>query len=610
VLTAVSAVVGALAVAGSGSGTIAAARTWHVALGGDDGATGSSSDPLATIEQAVRRAENGDTIRIGPGNFHESVQVYGESLTIIGAGMGRTVLDGARPVMGFTEDTDGRYSAPWSTEFDRAVAPYSHDSRPAGGWPEQFFLDGAQLTQVASRAAVVTGTFFHDLTQARVVIADDPSGRTVEGSELNWGVYLNRADGTSLSDLSVRRYATQQRNMAAVRAYANDLMLTRVEVDDNARIGLSAIGDRISFDEIIATDNGHLGIHSHRSHDLAIHRSVVHRNNREFFDPWHSAGGMKLTEVDRVEIRGNDVRDNDGPGIWTDLDVRNAVIAGNLVTGSYRSGIEIELSNGVIVVDNVVAHNGEQGVWVLESSNVDVWHNHLSDHERAVWVLDGPRADLVDVRVGNNVLAGPSSEGMLASVDDWTSQRSAADMRVSFDGNRYWSSTGDGLLRWANWPSPLAITHDLATVRSGHGQESNGEVSRALTNPYDDASISNAPVPAHVAAARSSDPVAPEPTVPTSTTPPSTTPPSTGQPHRSPAARAPGIGVVVEPESAAAVRRGGASPSRGHRSDAEVSGLVDAGGGIPADDARGVAVGEEGWDAFAAEIERLLDGGA
>ena len=108
-----SVALGALAIVGAGSGTVAASRTWYVAVDGDDGASGTSGDPFATIEHAVRRAESGDTIRIGAGRFHESVQVYEETLTLIGAGVGQTVLDGATIVTGFRNDTDGRFSAPW-----------------------------------------------------------------------------------------------------------------------------------------------------------------------------------------------------------------------------------------------------------------------------------------------------------------------------------------------------------------------------------------------------------------------------------------------------------------------------------------------------------------
>ena len=48
----------------------------------------------ATIRQAVAAAQDGDTIRIGPGVYEELVSVNGLGLTIVGAGMGRTTIIG------------------------------------------------------------------------------------------------------------------------------------------------------------------------------------------------------------------------------------------------------------------------------------------------------------------------------------------------------------------------------------------------------------------------------------------------------------------------------------------------------------------------------------
>ncbi|MEM1334615.1 MAG: right-handed parallel beta-helix repeat-containing protein, partial [Actinomycetota bacterium] len=505
------------------------------------------------VEQAVRAAQSGDTIQLGPGVYHESVQVFGEALTIVGAGAGRTILDGARVVSGFEQEFDGRFSADWSSDFDRAQPPYTSPDRPEGGWPEQFFLDGVQLTEVPSRDDVTSGTFYHSVSSGQVVLGDDPRGRLVEGSTLPWGLYLNQADGSSVSGLTVQRYATPQRNMAAVRAYADDLTVSDVEVRDNARIGLSFIGDRIDVERVSAVANGHLGIHGHQSNDVRVLDSIIHDNNREYFDAWHSAGGLKVTESERLEIRGNDVRRNDGPGIWTDLDVIDAVIADNVVVDSMRSGIEVELSWDVVVVDNIVARSGEQGVWVLESSRVDVFNNHLSANERAVWVLDGPRADLRDVRIGNNVLAGPARAGVLLAVDDWTEQRNAADMRVTLDGNRYWAPGSTALVRWSNWPASLTYASDLGALRS-IGQEASGVVSNAASNPFAIADVENTPVPTRVESQRSGTVVVAAPTIESA-------------PAGAPTPRVPGRTIDDAGWTAPAVLGGAAAPTAERRGE-------------------------------------------
>ena len=220
----------------------------HVDPSGDDSSTGAPAEPVATIEHAVRLADDGDTVVIHPGHYHESVQVYDKQVDLIaapGVAPGSVVLDGAVPIESFVADDDGRWWASWSTDFERSGAPFTTDERPEAGWPEQFFIDGAALVQVASLDDLTSGGFFYDSHSERVWFADDPSRSLIEGSDLAWGLYLNLADGSTVSGLTVERYATQTRNMAAVRAYADDLTLSDLIVRDNARIGLSVVGDQI-----------------------------------------------------------------------------------------------------------------------------------------------------------------------------------------------------------------------------------------------------------------------------------------------------------------------------------------------------------------------------
>ncbi|MFN3257626.1 MAG: right-handed parallel beta-helix repeat-containing protein [Ilumatobacter sp.] len=470
-----------LVVAESTSEVATASRIWHVSPDGSDQATGQAGDPLATIGRAVQLAHSGDTVSIGAGRYHESVQVYRKALHLRGApaaGAGGAdeadgvVLDGAIPVSGWAA-SEGAWFASWSTDFERVEAPFTTPERPEAAWPEMFFLDGVALREVAARSEVGPGTFHHDRVADRVWLGDDPTGRLVEGSALNWGLYLNEAHGSSVEHLTVRRYATQNRNMAAVRAYADDLSVANVTVESNARIGLSVMGARVAVSDVTAHRNGHLGIHGHRGTALAFERVVVTQNNAEGFDPKHSAGGMKITDTDGLTVTRAVVTDNAGPGIWTDLDVIGAVVRSSVASRNGRSGIEIELSTDVVVIDNVAEDNGEAGVWVLESSDVEVWHNSLFGNVRDVYVLDGDRADLTDVAVINNLLGGgrPGAPALL-NVDDWTEQRSAEQMRVKVDANRYWMSPTSAtplVSRWARWPYSLALSPDVETHRSVTG---------------------------------------------------------------------------------------------------------------------------------------------
>ena len=69
-------------------------RTWYVATWGNDSNDCRSwKTACRTINEARYRSNTGDVIRIGPGTFKESVNIF-SSVTLIGSGPNRTVVDG------------------------------------------------------------------------------------------------------------------------------------------------------------------------------------------------------------------------------------------------------------------------------------------------------------------------------------------------------------------------------------------------------------------------------------------------------------------------------------------------------------------------------------
>jgi parallel beta-helix repeat protein len=67
---------------------------WYVKEGGNNSNSGESwEDALATISEAIIRAENGDIIYVGNGTYYENV-IIEEQLTIEGNGSGVSIIDG------------------------------------------------------------------------------------------------------------------------------------------------------------------------------------------------------------------------------------------------------------------------------------------------------------------------------------------------------------------------------------------------------------------------------------------------------------------------------------------------------------------------------------
>ena len=470
-----------------GAGSAVAADIVHVSPAGSDSASGNATAPVRTVRRAIQIASAGDTVQIAAGTYHEQVQVYAKEVHLAAAPGADVTFDGAREVSGWTA-VDGGWAAAWNTDFARAGAPHTTSERPEAGWPEQFFIDGSPLVEVASPASVVSGTFFHDRSAGQVLIGTDPTGRLIEGSDLNWAIYLNHADGSSVTGITARRYATPFTNMAAIRAYADNLRLSDLTVEQNAFMGVSAMGNDIRLDDVVTRNNGHLGAHAHRATGLTVTNSVIEENNVEQFDPFHAAGGIKITDSSHIDIRQSEVSRNGGPGIWTDLDTTDISLTGNTVQENQRSGIELELSARAIVADNVVTFNGEAGIWVLETSDVQIWHNALFENHRDIWAEDGPRDDVENVDIVNNTMGGIGSGApAIVNVDDWTSDRSAEEMRITLAGNRYWmpdATTTAHLSRWADWPYGVKLSSGIDQHRATTGGDSAAAVSHAGSNPY------------------------------------------------------------------------------------------------------------------------------
>ena len=60
------------------------ARVWHVAPHGDDEWDGSESHPLRTLAAGLKRAGDGDTVRLAPGEYRGKVRTQAPGVTVAG----------------------------------------------------------------------------------------------------------------------------------------------------------------------------------------------------------------------------------------------------------------------------------------------------------------------------------------------------------------------------------------------------------------------------------------------------------------------------------------------------------------------------------------------
>jgi nitrous oxidase accessory protein NosD len=475
-----------------------------IALVGPTAAVASAGSPApsadepapGTLQALVDTATPGTVVVIPPGVYREEVTVD-KPLTLRGDGAeirGSDVWPDWRP-----------FGSRWRSE--RGVPSFSGGGicrEPRCAWPEQVFIDGLPLRQVAADPAA--GQFSIDADR-RVLLADDPTGRRVEVTVRERWLTVEAADVT-VEGLTMRHAANPPQH-GALQALpgADRLSVRRVRLSD-------AHGALISFQgvtgaSLVSSDlarGGQLGVHAggEGTTDLTIEGNRIAANNTEGFDPAWEAGGLKAALATNLRVIDNEVVDNDGPGIWCDIGCRDFTASGNRVDSNAGAGIMFEISDRATVEGNVVWENGwghptwgwGAGILISSSSGATVRDNLLAWNADGISVIsqsrNRPGGDrVVDTTVvDNTVISGAAGGYLLAWLQDWPGTMYAADSRNVGSGNRFWPESTEPTscrFEWSGCIDRLAAFAETA----------GGSRSTYLSDEAAKVALAGAGVPAH-----------------------------------------------------------------------------------------------------------------
>ena len=205
----------------------------HVSVSsGSDSGDGSATSPYKTISTALTKASDGDTIELAEGVYQEGELMVTKSVTITAASGAKPVISGAKSPDTWKDAGNGT----WATANDMVrfcdVCTTNADPSVEGmaAHPEQVFVDGQPLTQVATRAEVTASTFFVDdpdpvtlkdpknnragynvkpHTGTSYVIGVNPAEHKVEVVQHSRALTVT-TDKVSLKNLTVEKYAPVQ----------------------------------------------------------------------------------------------------------------------------------------------------------------------------------------------------------------------------------------------------------------------------------------------------------------------------------------------------------------------------------------------------------------
>jgi parallel beta-helix repeat protein len=275
--------------------------------------------------------------------------------------------------------------------------------------------------------------------------------------------------------LVIKNYATlKQEQVGAIHAQVDTRpFLGRaarwsvqwVDVSGSYSTGI-IIGSQMTVRESYIHHNGQLGIGGTGSGSVIDGNEIAY-NNIDGFDVSHEAGGAKLALLEDLTVIRNDIHHNAGPGIWTDIDVRNVTIAENRIAYNQNEGILHEISHDAVIRDNTIVGNGVDhtrdwlwgaGITLSTSDHVVVRDNVITGNGNGITAVQQARGRdaagseylLDDIEIYGNTV---TDSGITGIAQD-TSDPAVFLRRLRFDENNYRGGAfacDDNDVEWEGW---------------------------------------------------------------------------------------------------------------------------------------------------------------
>ncbi len=349
-------------------------------------------------------------------------------------------------------------------------------------WPEQVFVDGQPLDRVAADPSA--DQFAVDAGR-NVVLGADPTGHTVEVSVRDrW--LITKADHVTIAGFTFRHAANAAQSGAISNNSASNWTLEDSQLSDTSA-GIVSVGGG-SNNRVLNNDiarGGQWGVAGYQSEQALIQGNRIHDNNLHLFDPEWEAGGVKMVAHHGLTVDGNDIYDNNGPGLWCDILCRNVTFSDNRIHDNASYGILFEISDGGQIVDNTVWHNGltvpVAAIYLSTSSNTEVAGNVLAWNPIGILVgLDSRSPAPSPAGVGNQVEDNTVIMGRTGQTALQWSQSLGTDLfsptaNNRGNGNAFWYPEPENDTTRFDWDGSQARLADFQSTAGGQN-------SRYLTN--------------------------------------------------------------------------------------------------------------------------------
>lgn len=323
---------------------------------------------------------------------------------------------------------------------------------------QDLFMDDVMLWQVTDVDDLGPGRWFWD--DHSIIVADDPTSRRVELSVATYA-FMGAADDVTVRGLVVEKYAVPAQFGAIQSAVPGDGPVGRGWLIEDSEVRLNhgagiRTGDETIIRRVFIHHNGQLGIAGPGGNNGLVEENEISDNNIAGFRWGWEAGGAKFTETTGLIVRRNRVHDNEGPGLWTDIDNYNTLYESNVVEDNFGPGIYHEISYDAVIRDNTVTGNGfgkdawlwGSGILVSASADVEVYQNTVTGNADGIGGIqqdreDGPEGPhlLMNMFVHDNTIS--VARGHTGVVEDTGDSAVFTERENRFESNAYLAPAGD-----------------------------------------------------------------------------------------------------------------------------------------------------------------------
>ena len=373
----------------------------------DDG-----DEDFTSIQAAVAAANPGDTIKVSPGVYNESV-VVDKRLTILGA---QKEFNPTRREPSASKQSIVEVPAGASHGFQLAA-----DDIVLRGFTIQDSNDDGN-------PAGVTGIDVEQTTAGHTIANNIIQSNTT-------GIYLN-TDGTD--DTLVRRNLIRDNNQAGAAAgngiYSDqglasvDIVENRFNNQDNAAIII--VGGPPATAPVLQTD-------------ISIERNVMTNGGN---------AGVIMINTTNSEISRNVMTNHGGSAIFLGGGVSNVDIERNVLTNGAFTGINVTASftgvadTDINITQNVITNFGDAGIQLREgANNILVSRNTVTRSGHGIWVKDA-----VDNLIERNQLDRNLIDGIRAEATSANNVFSRNNARRNVEHDYHDESNGGGTAGTAN----------------------------------------------------------------------------------------------------------------------------------------------------------------